>query len=97
MQPSCPGSRDLNWTGKGLRKAHNWGISLHAKMSESITFIRTRDRKYTVNVQCSVEYTLLLLYLVGTVSLFLQAMEALREIRGIASSTLFLDPGTRSG
>jgi hypothetical protein len=20
MQPSCPGSRDLNWTGKGLKQ-----------------------------------------------------------------------------
>jgi len=32
-------------------------------MSESFTFIHTRDGKYTVNVQCSVQYTLLLLYL----------------------------------
>jgi len=36
----------------------------YAKTSESITFIRTRERerKYTVNVQCSLQYTLLLLY-----------------------------------
>jgi len=33
-----------------------------AKMSESLTFI-VRERKYTVNVQCSVQYALLLLYL----------------------------------
>jgi len=34
-------------------------------MSESLTFKRTRERerKYTLNVQCSVQYTLLLLYL----------------------------------
>jgi hypothetical protein len=32
-------------------------------MSESLTFIRMRERKYIVKVQCSVQYTLLLLYL----------------------------------
>jgi hypothetical protein len=40
----------------------------HAKTSESRTFIRTREirereRKYAVNVHCSIQYTLLLLYL----------------------------------
>jgi hypothetical protein len=40
----------------------------HAKMSVSITFIPTRDRKYTVNVQCSLQYTLLLLYLMLVMS-----------------------------
>jgi hypothetical protein len=31
----------------------------HAKTSESLTFIRTRERKYTVNVRCSVQYSLI--------------------------------------
>ena len=29
-----------------------------------LSYIRERERKYTVNVQCSVQYTLLLLYLI---------------------------------
>jgi len=28
-----------------------------------LSYVRERERKYTVNVQCSVQYTLLLLYL----------------------------------
>jgi hypothetical protein len=40
----------------------------HAKTSESLTFVSTRERKYTVNVQCSVQYTLLLLYLMLVMS-----------------------------
>ena len=28
-----------------------------------LSYLRRRERKYTVNVQCSVDYTLLLLYL----------------------------------
>jgi hypothetical protein len=40
----------------------------HAKTSESLTFIRTRERKYNVNVQCSVQYTSLLLYLMLVIS-----------------------------
>jgi len=39
-----------------------------AKTSESLSFMRTRDRKYTANVQCSVQYTLLLLYLMMIMS-----------------------------
>jgi hypothetical protein len=39
----------------------------YAKTSESLTFISMRERKYTVNVQCSVQYTL---FNVGNVLLF---------------------------
>ena len=37
-------------------------------MSDSLTLICMTDRKYTVNVQCSVQYTLLLLYLMLVIS-----------------------------
>ena len=39
-------------------------------MSESLTFIHTRERKYTANVQCNVQYTLLLLYLMLVMSYY---------------------------
>jgi hypothetical protein len=37
-----------------------------AKKSESLSFLRTRERKskYAVNVQCTVQYTLLTFYLI---------------------------------
>jgi hypothetical protein len=37
-------------------------------MAEPLTFIRTREREYTENVQCNVQYTLLLLYLILVMS-----------------------------
>jgi hypothetical protein len=37
--------------------------SIHAKASESYPYVCEREREYTVNIQCSVQYTLLLLYL----------------------------------
>jgi predicted transporter len=40
----------------------------HAKMSEFLTFIHTREGKYIVHVQCSVQYTLLLLDLMLVMS-----------------------------
>jgi hypothetical protein len=33
-----------------------------------LSYVRGRERKYTVNVQCSVQYTLLLLYLMSVMS-----------------------------
>jgi hypothetical protein len=42
----------------------------HAKTSQSFTFTRAkaRERKYTVNVQCSAQYTLLLLHFILVMS-----------------------------
>ena len=35
-----------------------------------LSYVRERERKYTVNVQCSVQYTLLLLYLMLVMSYY---------------------------
>jgi hypothetical protein len=40
MQPSCPGSRDLNWTGKGLKNPGTEGVLEKRKISLAATDIR---------------------------------------------------------
>jgi hypothetical protein len=39
-------------------------LRIRLKHQESFTYLRERERMYTVNVQCNVQYTLLLLYLI---------------------------------
>jgi len=55
-------------------------------MSESLIFIRTRERKYTVNVQCSVQYTLLLLYLVLEMSYCDSTFERVEEFKYLGTT-----------
>jgi hypothetical protein len=55
------------WTGRNMVKSSSpnapstWLIFLCPRTYAKTSYVR--DRKYTVNVQCSVQYTLLLLYL----------------------------------